>query len=116
MKANKRANFLQKANNEGDPFNSPFRKHLAMNTMLITYQPAARSNPRLFHLISTMGEYWSPVANVWILKTSLSTTALLARLRIAVSASDNLFVMELGKRYATNLPEGNKEWLYKYLR
>lgn len=87
-----------------------------MTIMLITYQPAGRPSDRLPHLISTMGEFWSPVANVWLLKTSLSASTLLSRLRTSISASDNLLVMELGKRYATNLPEGGKEWLYANIR
>lgn len=87
-----------------------------MTIMLISYVPSQRPSTRLPNLISTLGDSWSPISNVWLLKTSLSAATLLSRLKSSVSASDNLLVMELGKKYAANLPEGEKEWLYKHLR
>jgi len=83
---------------------------------LVTYQPARHPSDRVPSLLTSLGDWFSPTPMTYLLQTSLSATSLLNRLKAAGRTGDSFLIMELGKRYATNLPEGSKEWLHKYLR
>ena len=88
-----------------------------MTIMLIAYRPAGRSVPdRFITTLQSLGEVWTPSSLTWLLKTYLDPSQVLNRLRTSLPSADNLLVIEVTHRYATNMSEGEKEWLYKNVR
>ena len=88
-----------------------------MPAMLITYQPAGRSvAARLSTVINGLGNTWSPIPSVWLLNSYHTPAEVLNYLRTSLMAGDDLLVVETSHRYATNLPEGKKTWLYQNMR
>lgn len=88
-----------------------------MTIMFIAYRPAGRSTPpRFLTTLHSLGEVWTPATLTWLLNTHLDSSQVLNRLRTTLSSADDLLVMETTHRYATNLPEGDRDWLYKNVR
>lgn len=88
-----------------------------MACVLITYQPADRLlSDRVTKNINQLGEAWQPCDNVWLVHTELESSQVLNRLRNSLRSGDDVMVIAVGYRYATNLPEGAKDWLYKNMR
>jgi hypothetical protein len=86
-----------------------------MSTVFITYQPAGRASSRLAPTIKSLGETYWLTPTLCLLKSSHNPNEVYNRLKISLLSNDTLLVVEITPRYATNLPEGGKAWLYANL-
>ncbi len=86
-----------------------------MPVTFIAYQPAGRVSSRLAPTINSLGEaYWLTPTSC-LLKSSHNPSEVYNRLKTSLLSQDTLTVLELTRRYASNLPESGQGWLYRHL-
>jgi hypothetical protein len=98
----------------------PQPKELAMmRTYLVTYDlmKPGQNYPLLHNAIKALSlAWWHNLESVWLIRHPGTAVDLATALRGYVDASDKLFVVELGRDWATyNLPTAASNWLRQTL-